>query len=106
MVFQTIPMQSCSPSGRSSPIEEFHTDRFIPDDTSTISEQLSSGEDLHDENEESIRLQRSKFLSLVKYHFQLLRKTLVKWSALYHIYGINRVDIFIAFRVNKHPFDL
>lgn len=31
----------------------------------------------------------------------LLKKTLVRWAALFYIYGIRKSDIFIAFRNKK-----
>lgn len=37
----------------------------------------------------------------VKNWFKLLRKTLVKWAALYYIYGIERSSIFLAFRAKR-----
>jgi hypothetical protein len=42
----------------------------------------------------------------VRYRFSLLRKTLVKWAALFYIYGIHKEDIFLAFRANKEPYAL
>lgn len=37
----------------------------------------------------------------VKNRFKLLKRTLVRWAALFYMYGIKRKDIFIAFRANK-----
>lgn len=34
----------------------------------------------------------------------MLKRTLVRWAALFYIYGINKNDIFTAFKVNKEPY--
>ena len=40
----------------------------------------------------------------VKSRFQLLRRTLVKWAALSYIYGIEKNNIYMAFRGNRQPY--
>jgi hypothetical protein len=42
----------------------------------------------------------------VKYRFKLLKNTLVRWAAMFYIYGIKRQNIFLAFKANKQPYEL
>jgi len=40
----------------------------------------------------------------VKFRFALLKKTLVRWAALFYIYGIQKNDIFVAFKNKEDPY--
>lgn len=42
----------------------------------------------------------------MKHRFQILKKTLVKWAALFYVYGISKENIFSAFRINRDPYEL
>lgn len=69
--------------------------------------EISGKNDEEDDNlDQPKEVERINFISAVKYRFQLLRKTLVKWAALFYIYGVNKDDIFTAFKVNRDPFGL
>ena len=53
-----------------------------------------------------MNIHREDYLYVVNYRYQLLKKTLVRWAALFYIYGINRDDIFLAFKINRNPYNL
>ncbi len=51
-------------------------------------------------------MKEKSHLNAARYRFQLLKKTLVRWAALFYVYGIQKIDIFMAFRTNRSPYEL